>query len=432
MLYLQNESGVIGSLGVGQRTRLNQVDYKLTLSDGTLSLRINEQDLTAPTISNVSADITTITNQDVTITADFEDNVELASKLYKIGSNGQWYDYTNGVTVYENTTVYFKAIDDSGNESGIASYTVSNIDKVAPNMPTASADKTSPTNTKVKVTATFSSDSVRKEYSLDYWTWQEYTQPIVFEHNGTVIFRGWDEAGNVSDEAWYEIMNIDKEAPYLEVYGDFWMPAHSCWAWLECFDESSYSLFYSTDEVNWTSCSNELTIYDNGTYYFKAVDAAGNTTTRSVDVSCIDWTPPAKPVIIADITAPTNQNVTLNVTNIDGDVMDIQYSVNGASWQSYWDWSWYGGLTFSENCTVFFQAWDMAGNTSEIASYTISNIDKVAPNKPTAYANTTSPTNQNVTVTASFSSDSVRREYSLDSWNWRDYTQAIAGRTAGR
>ena len=72
----------------------------------------------------------------MTITAVFADDVELAQSLYRIGENGEWLAYmADGVTVDTNTTVYFKAVDATGNESDVVSYTVSNIDKDAPTAP---------------------------------------------------------------------------------------------------------------------------------------------------------------------------------------------------------------------------------------------------------------------------------------------------------
>ena len=93
-----------------------------------------DKDTILPTISNIQADVTKPTNGSVTITATFDDNVALASSLYRIGENGQWTDYVDGVTVTENAVVYFKAVDAAGNETE-TSYTVNNIDKVAPSVP---------------------------------------------------------------------------------------------------------------------------------------------------------------------------------------------------------------------------------------------------------------------------------------------------------
>ncbi|MBR4517543.1 MAG: AIDA repeat-containing protein, partial [Victivallales bacterium] len=92
-------------------------------------------------------------------------------------------------------------------------FTIAPPDTTPPVAPTASADITVPTNGNVTVTATFSDDSTLKEYSLDGRTWSAYTQPVVFSENGTVSFRGTDDAGNVSDITSYEVTNIDKVAP---------------------------------------------------------------------------------------------------------------------------------------------------------------------------------------------------------------------------
>ena len=97
----------------------------------TLTISANE----LPTVSNIQASVTIPTNQDIVLTADFADDIELAQSLYRLGEAGEWTAYVDGVTVTENCTVYFKAVDATGNESEIASYTVANIDKVAPSDP---------------------------------------------------------------------------------------------------------------------------------------------------------------------------------------------------------------------------------------------------------------------------------------------------------
>jgi len=112
------------------------------------------------------------------------------------------------VVMENNGTVYFRAIDAAGNISQIESYQVTNIDKVAPVKPAASADITTPTSQKVTVSASFSEDSILKQYSLDGTSWNDYTSGVVMENNGTVYFRGIDEAGNASEVASYEVTNI--------------------------------------------------------------------------------------------------------------------------------------------------------------------------------------------------------------------------------
>ena len=72
--------------------------------------------------------------------------------------------------------------------------------------------------------------------------------------------------------------------------------------------------------------------------------------------------------------------------------MQKQYSLDNSVWSNYTS-----PLLMTENGTLYFRGIDAAGNISDITSYEVANIDKVAPEKPTATASTTAPTNQNVT-----------------------------------
>ena len=110
-------------------------DFKATDAagnTGTCQITFVNIDTTAPTVSDVEADITAPTNQNVVVTATFADNVAVASSLYRIGETDEWTAYVDGVTVTQNTTVQFKAVDTAGNASEIVSFTVSNIDKEKP------------------------------------------------------------------------------------------------------------------------------------------------------------------------------------------------------------------------------------------------------------------------------------------------------------
>ena len=78
------------------------------------------------------------------------------------------------------------------------------------------ADITAPTSGSVTVTATFSTDSAKKQYSTDNKTWKTYTTGIKLSKNGTVYFRGIDAAGNVSEVTSYTVSNITSAAPEPE------------------------------------------------------------------------------------------------------------------------------------------------------------------------------------------------------------------------
>ena len=132
-----------GTLAVGGALAVGKAAYTLTLDDESLVLTITggaKPDTQAPTISNIRASTTKQTDQAVTVTAVFADDIALKSSLYKLGENGIWKDYVNGVTVTENMTIYFKAVDVAGNESKIASYKVANIKKAEPDSPSGTPD----------------------------------------------------------------------------------------------------------------------------------------------------------------------------------------------------------------------------------------------------------------------------------------------------
>ncbi|MBO5923688.1 MAG: hypothetical protein J6Q81_04155, partial [Lentisphaeria bacterium] len=77
-----------------------------------------------------------------------------------------------------------------------------------------SADVTDLTNGDVILTAEFSSDIVRKEYSLDNSFWKEYpTEGVTVTENMSVYFRGFDQTGNAGSVTEFKVANIDKTAP---------------------------------------------------------------------------------------------------------------------------------------------------------------------------------------------------------------------------
>jgi hypothetical protein len=122
------EGTVLGELKVKTTLALSHAAYKLKLSGEKLTLTVAKND--PPKVSKIKANITAPTTRDVTITASFSDDVALAASLYRIGEDGEWTAYgKKGVTVSENVTVYFKAVDTGGNESEIGICEVKNIDK---------------------------------------------------------------------------------------------------------------------------------------------------------------------------------------------------------------------------------------------------------------------------------------------------------------
>ncbi len=111
----------------------SELRFRTTYATGEIYIdqyMVTNIDKVAPTISGISPNITVATNKEVTVTANFADDVGVATRQYKI-DDGAWNDYGAGVTMTENGIVYFRAVDLAGNEA-FAQYTVYNIDRIAP------------------------------------------------------------------------------------------------------------------------------------------------------------------------------------------------------------------------------------------------------------------------------------------------------------
>ena len=128
-ISVRTEDGtVFGELKLKQTLAVSHAAFKLKLDGDALTVTVVANK--PPTVKKIRADITKPTTRDVTVTAVFADDVGLAASLYRIGEDGEWTAYEKkGVTVTENATVYFKAVDTGGNESEIGVYEVTNIDK---------------------------------------------------------------------------------------------------------------------------------------------------------------------------------------------------------------------------------------------------------------------------------------------------------------
>lgn len=286
-VFIMNISGEqLGTLVVGQKLETDFTDYTLNVLDGSLIITVNPADIVPPDQPVATADITTLTNGDVFVTATF--NEDSTTKQYSLDGK-TWILYTESIKFTENGTVSFRGTDEAGNVSEITSYEVSNIDKIAPVRPEVFADVTTPTNGDVTVSAKFSEDSVKMEYSLDGGeTWENYKEGgVIIIINSTVNFRSIDEAGNVSEATSYVVSNIDKVAPgnpsgLLSVVSNQTVAL----LWNICTDDFSgvkeYVVTYLLDGQEFTArTANTNYVLNNanvGTYSWsvQAVDFAGN------------------------------------------------------------------------------------------------------------------------------------------------------------
>ena len=354
------------------------VNPETKLESKYTSLRVVGIDNVLPTVSNVRADVITPTNGNVIVTAEFADDVQLDVAQYRIDEGGKWLDYVDGVTVSENATVYFRAIDVAGNTSAIVPYDVTNIDKALPTVSNVQADITDPTKGSVTVTAVFA-DNIELKQSLykigEGGIWSDYVDGVTVTENTSVYFKAVDTAGNEAEEA-YAVGNIDRDTPVIVVSGDNTTPLKA--SSLTATTEAGLDILYSTDGESWTKYEGEITVTANDTYYFMATDAAGNTGRAEYEFRNIDTTAP-------EITLSGDNQTPLQASTLIASVDDgstIFYRIDDSDWQEYT-----GTITIIANGTYFFKATDAAGNegTDSIVFANIiqSPVSEVAPQTQT-------------------------------------------------
>jgi len=173
----------------------------------------------------------------------------------------------------------------SSNSWSIASLPIMHSSKKGIPRPTVSADITTVTNSDVLVTASFSQLASIREYSFDRENWLPYAEAVRVVENGTVYFRGGNDDGVFSSVADFTVGNIDKVAPVITLTGDNQSSVKQSTLAAQADDGSE--IFYSADNQTWTKYEGQIEVTENGTYFFKATDAAGNTGTATIVFSNI-------------------------------------------------------------------------------------------------------------------------------------------------
>jgi alpha-tubulin suppressor-like RCC1 family protein len=404
------------------------VEARGTDSVGNISINgtytVSNIDKVAPTTPTLVADKTTATNTSVAVTITFP--ADATVKEYRI-NGGTWTAYSVPVSMTANGLVEARGSDAIGNVSTIGSYAVSNMDTVVPTAPTLVADKTTPTNTDVTVTISYPADVTTKEYRINTGVWTSYTAPIVATANETIDARGTDAAGNISTVESYAVSNIDKVAPTDAILTpDTTLPTNQNVTITISYPNDAVVKQYYTPFVGWQTYTVPVVVIVNSVLvYAKSQDAAGNwSNSVSYMITNIDKVAPTTPTIIADKTTATNTNVTVTVT-FPADATVKEYRVNNGTWTVYSSLSYTAPLAMTANGLVEARGTDAVGNVSAIGSYTVNNIDTVAPNAPTLVADKTIPTNQNVTVTITYPADAFVKEYRINAGAWTAHTAPI-------
>ena len=355
-------------------------------------------DVTAPTASTSQSPANgTWTNGSVTLTlSNISDSGGSGYKNTKLPDGSYITTTTTTYTVTTNGTYSFVIYDHAGN-STTKSFTVSNIDKTAPNVSfTVNGNSNYAKSHSTVVNATDGQSGIK---SVQYaWSTSNTTAPTSWNNtsngtslstpNTTGVHYLWvkvtDNAGNETigkSNGFY----VDLTAPSFTA-----SPSNGEWAKNAYVVTPSYadshsgisSMLYAwstgtATPSSWnTYSSGSLTQPGSGVYYlhYKAVDKAGNEKVGYVGPYRYDNTAPTA-TLTQEPSSWTSGNVTLNLTNVSDALSGIKSitlpngtTITGSS----------ASQVVTENGTYTFKITDHAGNVTQ-KSVTVSNIDRTKP-----------------------------------------------------
>ena len=324
-------------------------------------------------------------------------------------------------TTEGNHTLAYWSVDWAGNVEQQHSATIT-LDK--PPAPAGLyADLSTPTNQNVTVTIYYPTDGVVREYKLgEAGAWTAYTAPVVLTDNTTVYARSTDAGGNLSPVASLAVTNINKVPPAGASFLPSIVDPTSGNVTLTITYPSNVAVRqYRIDGGALTPYTGPVLVTDNATIYAQSTDSVGNISpVTSYAVTNIDRIAPVDAQFAADITEPTNKDVTVTV-GFPADAATREYKVgaDGA-------WTAYGApILMTGNGVLFARSADAAGNVSGVTQYEVANIDRIAPAGASLVVDTTAPTNQGVTVSISYPADAAVMEYMIGGGEWTAYTGPV-------
>jgi large repetitive protein len=386
-------------------------------------------DKTAPVLAGLYADLTTPTNQNVTVTVYYP--LDAAVKEVKLGETGTWTAYTAPLILTDNGTVYARSTDAVGNVSAIASLAVANINKIPPAGAGLAVSNTEPTTGNVTVTITYPANVAVRQYRIGSGAWTAYTGPLTLTENGIVYAQSIDAVGNVSPVTSYAVTNIDRVAPADAGFAaDFTEPTRNDVTVAVLFPADAAIREYRIGaDGEWKAYGAPILMSANGVVFARSADAAGNQSgVTQYTVGNIDRIAPAGAALALDTTAPTNQAVSVTITWPD-DAVFKEVRVGEGEWTPFTT----GAVVVAEDSTVFARSSDAVGNRSNETSIVVSNIFKVVPTT-NATLNPASPNGKNTWYTSDVSvtlavnpgsyGGAVTTEYQVNGGAWTASTGA--------
>ena len=329
---------------------------------------------------------------------DGQSGINENTKQYRIRKVGDasWREWqsTNTFTGLKQNTEYevqTKVADIAGNEaeSEIGKISTTKIPGGAEIIITPSEDDWTNGDVEVEITWPEGTEDLDKKYSPDGGeNWYDYEGPITVEENTEILARVEDEDGQTGEEQRIDISNIDKTSPGTEAPS---LTSTTNKIEVTCNQNDNESGINETTkqyrirqvgEEEWGEwqLSNIFTGLTQNTEYevqTKVQDNAGNesesetSTIRTKDIQ--GGLENIK--IIPNETEWTNQNIEVEIQYPEGiEGLKKEYSINGNDWYEYVE-----PIIIETNTIVYARLIDEAGQTGEIASIEIENIDKANP-----------------------------------------------------
>ena len=265
------------------------MEVKVTDNAGNVTLKeVSVKIDKTPVELSVSGNADVWTNKDVTLdVVTGEDVSGIVSTEYQV-NGGEWQKVEdNKILVTENGTVVVKVTDAAGNVTE-QEVVVDKIDKIDPGV-VISANTTEPAQSvtlTVETSDAGGSGIKSVEYQINGGEWQNVVDgKIDVTENGTVTVKVTDAVGNVTTDS-YAVGNIDMTEPAAPIVGTD-TPADEITnkpvVVTAEFEEDVTVIQYKIgNDGEWqTYPEGGVEMSQNGTVYFRGIDAAGNISAES-------------------------------------------------------------------------------------------------------------------------------------------------------
>lgn len=375
-------------------------------NEGTETIEVSWIDKSLPG-AEIHYSTTDWTNQNVTVTVSVYDDNNTGLVQFNFPEGMDYSFISNEVTealsvietVYEirqNGLFSFIVKDFQRNLSNEVNVIINNIDSIKPEGSLVYSE-TKPTRNDVEVSVIASDNTNQKVDIVPPAEAQVQNvggnDRYVFSENGSYDFLLRDVAGNETVLT-AEIMNIDREPPTgILTYSTETWTKEQVTVELTCDD---------TITILNNNGSGSFTFYNNGSFVFRIMDAAGNISEVPAQVTWIDKEPPAAVVSYSTMNR-TNLDVLVIIDTSDNSGQTVQINVPEGFEPVVVEEK--GQYLISGNGTYQVTLVDIAGNERKL-TITVNNIDKTLPTAAVEYS-TTSLTNENVEIRLTLSEEAT-------------------------